>query len=1265
MASSRASSPAADARSPSPELLTPELLTPRSKIKALLATVESSDDEQDAVVSNKNRRKQSFVAGPRNRPDEESDESDVTIRPRGKLASRMQGAARERAENTLDDEESDATQRQTRKNADADRGEDSDDDDDLPVAPRRLKRCSSELKIPADPEHPAREPSPGLFVSSPLRPSPANNNDRNDSESDQELPALKSDRFKALVERKRQERLAREASEEARKAEQRARQEKLAFELDRLGSDDGADSGITDDEGGRRLTQKARPTRKASKKAVEEMNRETQRMARNMQLAHEAKTRKKISKASLFERFNFRPAGGSHPEPKTHSSSRPTTPQSDVEWKDADTPPSSPPVVAEQELPRLQVNQDADAQNAGDDELPSLDQVMDLAVQSPPKDKGKAIAIDVQDTSKKTPKPKRRVRVRLPAATLKASTLDSDDELEVKCTTKDKVDAVFNRIPAQGDKESRSLRALRALALVRSPGKQGRQKQANSSMTAAELQAQLYQRARQQARLERDRRLEMLKAQGVVIQTADEPREEAQKIMQQERAAAKKEKEEGGSVDPLAWDDSEDDEYAEAADEADGEASAIELSDSDTNSEEEGEESDEPGNGTVSEHDEDPDQLPVAKQRRTRKHTTILSDDEADIEATPKPKPKAAQTTPAEARTAFPAVPTSGPAGLGLTQIFAGTMDDSQIGGPTQSMMPDFDQFLDSNFTATAEEPAEEMIMDTQREETPTATQGTQGIHLNLTQSQMRGLDSLLPNSLHTQVSESMEPSQDAGLQEQTPLRERFVEPPFSTVETIPADQQGDEFVHDSPLVRRGRLRRKMDMAAVGEEETQATQVNAFRVLAEGAKERKHPEDEFDRKKTKAKDMVEDQAEESEDEYAGLGGADGEGSDNESTGSLEEIIDDAKGNDVDEGELAAFYADRERANDEMEVEKLFKDITTGMLRRKRGADYDLSDSDDGGEARRRMKRRQFSKMQKALYTDERVKKMAENPGNQAFLRTIEDRGSEDEMDLLDMADAPEEADTQSQPQGEGGGGGDTEARQGQKTIPDSQPGKQPLGASEQGRAPGHMRRTAGGKKPSNIGQIRDTLSDLLEERQGSVIPATEAGSESEDEGDDEHDDRGASRRSNKENQAPSAPRRGVAVVDRISLKRNSSCMSSTSSTRLAFAAHASASSSSFKVPALLRRATTNSTRMSGSASTAASSTTATTGAGGFGDDGKIKKGAGKQSGVVSGGLGAPRHGEGREPMAQAGARRREERKARGAVSRVGVVGGLLARGSFE
>ena len=55
--------------------------------------------------------------------------------------------------------------------------------------------------------------------------------------------------------------------------------------------------------------------------------------------------------------------------------------------------------------------------------------------------------------------------------------------------------------------------------------------------------------------------------------------------------------------------------------------------------------------------------------------------------------------------------------------------------------------------------------------------------------------------------------------------------------------------------------------------------------------------------------MVYEQAEESEDEYAGLGGAsDGDESDAEDTELQKAIIDDDTPQDVDERALAAFYA---------------------------------------------------------------------------------------------------------------------------------------------------------------------------------------------------------------------------------------------------------------------------------------------------------------------------------------------------------------------
>ncbi|KFH44739.1 Mediator of replication checkpoint protein-like protein [Hapsidospora chrysogenum ATCC 11550] len=1319
MASTRSVSPASGVGSPEP-------LTPRSKIRALLAAVDSSDDENTGETQQKPPRRLSpqatraalRTAVPSQHTDDDSnDESDVEVRPRGRLAARMHGAvptAQRSSVEVVPKEKDDAsTDEEESRREDVNMPDAEDEDDDLPVASRRLKRKTPREKTPVNV---GAEGS--LFVSSPARPSPTKTTEQH-SDSEDDLPATKSDRFKALVERKKQERLAREAVEEARKAERRARLEKLSSELDQLDSDrDGNPSDITDDEGGRKLTQEHRPARKASKKAIEEMNRETQRMQRSMQLAHEAKTRKKISKNSLFERFNFRPTG--QPEPKMSSSSRPGTPQSDIDMKDAETPPSSPPVVDAKNA--VGVNRTEQSAGADDDqdELPMTEQLISSQPAKLDIGKGKEVAIEEPNTI--SAKPKRQVRVRIPRPAVNLTEIDSDDdELEITATTKDRLNAIFDHIPTQKEQDSNSLKVLRALAQVHSPGKESRRKKDHSGMTASELQGYLQQKARQQAKLERDQRLNMLKAQGVVVQTTEErerqmqevedivakAREEAQQIMQQERAAAKK-GDEDGEHDPLAWDDSEDEEYEDLANQADGEASAIELSGSEEEGWEGEEEEEEDGGsdeeeaggvmidgaaedgqsevseepqeeGDQGDEDNEDDEAKLAPnhRRRPRNQLAILSDDDmSEVEATPKPK-SATQATPAGPRTDspgsvlrsakksfIPGLPVAGPAGLGLTQIFSGTMDDNQVPaatGPTQSMMPDFDNFPDSNFSATMDNPFENSMEATQNGETQVTTQGVQ---LNFTQTQMHGLDSLMRDNVpNTQLSELMEVSQDVGIQEYTPLKNRFVDVPPSTVDTVVLG--GDEATqHDSPLIRRGRLRRKMDMSTTATpagdavpaavEGTPTPAATGFNAIKEGAeRERKRRVMEaFNRKKSKAKEMVEEHAEESEDEYQGLGGHDGEDSDDESTASVKDMIDDATGNDADDRKLAAFYADRERANDEKQVEQLFKDITNGMLRRKRGADYDLSDSDDGGETRRKMKRRQFAKMQKTLFADERVKKMAENPGNQAFLKTIEDRDSDDEMDFLDAAEEP----THESPSSQDERG--ARQQQQQQVIPDSQPRSALGNASDTNKAQRNPRRTKHDRKPAHIGEVRQTLSNLLEdEREGSVIPATEAGSDSEE---DAHPSLPPS---DKENHAPPRnPRRTGGIVDRISLKRNSSStLSSASGTsRLAFTgAQASSSSSSFKVPALLRRATTNSLVSTTTTSSCTSSSLAAAG-GGFGDEAKIKRAAGKKSGVNA----FARESERRAKIQQS-ERRREERKVKDAERRIGVVGGLFGKGSFE
>lgn len=817
--------------------------------------------------------------------------------------SAEQGDARERVRKLLERENE---EKHTGETADA------EDEDDGPVVSRRLQRRVRETTPDNSTDAPNSAPaSPGLFVESPEK-QPASQ--LPESDSDDELPATKSDRFKALVERKRQERLAREAAEEAQRAERLERQEQLALEMDQFGSEDDS---ITDDEGGIKLTRENRPARKASKRAIEEMNRETQRMARSMQLAHEAKTRKKISKASLFEKFNFKPAGQTAPElpPQENSSSRPSTPSSDVEMGDAGTPPTSPPSATK---PKEQVEQAVSQEQVPEAEL-------EVIAAPTAEQKGKGVA-----TEPEQPKEARRVRVRLPYSH-KTFIDDSDDELQITTTAKDKIDAIFNSVPHKKSESTNSLQVLHALTNMTSPDRKRRRKE--QGMTAGELVANLQRKAREQAKKERERRLETLKAQGIVIETVEErerqmeevdnmvakAREEAERLMEKERDEAKREKKENAAADPLAWDDS-DEEYEDSANEADGEASAIELSGSE-DEEEDGEEGDEEEEEQDNEaanmmddaavESEEDEAGPRVKRRRVR--NAVLSDDEdAPVEATPRPKatqvsamvndsPLAPGSVLRSAKKTFiPGLPVQGPAGLGLTQIFAGTMDSQMSpSGPTQSMMPDFDQIPDSNFSATAEN---EIVEDSQRNDTQAATQA---IRINTSQSQMHGLDSLM-RDYPSQTSQTIELSQDGGLREYTPLRDRFIEPPFSTVETIANDE------HASPLVRRRLRQRIATVEEEDEEETQqpttAAEESAFTAMKDHAKrEEKHRlAEEFNRKKSKAKEMVEEQAQESEDEYAGLGGADGEDSDSDAA-SVQDMIDDAAGNE-DAGKLAAFYA---------------------------------------------------------------------------------------------------------------------------------------------------------------------------------------------------------------------------------------------------------------------------------------------------------------------------------------------------------------------
>lgn len=1004
MASIRSPSPAEGASTP-----TSPQLSPRSKIKALLATVNNadSDDESSAPTNAKTLFKSTEENVTTNSELVEDEEEDI-IQPRGRLAARMRANDAPTKDDTANSPKTSIEPVTTSGNAGSD-----DDEEDISALPRRrLTRPARETtpEVSVDVETP---PSPGLFVTPAPETPRASRQSAGESDTDDELPEdlSKSKRFQALVARKRQERLAKEAEEERK---QKERAERIANEIPADSDIDDDVSDISDDAGGRKLTQQvSRPARKASKKALEEMNRETQRLSRSLQLAHEAKTKKKITKASLFERFNFRTEKAATVDPKQISSSRPTTPGSghtDVEMGDAGTPPSSPPLAPKsiQNLPSAtvapQIGDENPVAGLGDDddfELPSLEVAF---TQSRKVDKGKGKAVEIHNDvpeSKKPQisKPKRQVRVKLPQVQANLVTIDSDDELEITNPKKGRMDAIFDRLPEKKAQEPQSMNILRRLAHLSSPTKEpSRGRNAKASMSPAELQMTLQQRARAQAKLERERRLEFLRSKGITVQTEEErqrereqvedivarARQEVEEIMQREREDAKKarkEEKKNGKDDPLAWDDSDDDsfegsqeedaaeiEYSGSEEEKDGDDDMGDAEDEDepaanpmfeNEAEEDGESEGEhtpKATANIASDDEADYELPTVKSRRPKKHVHIISDDEDEVEATPKPKatyPK----SPSVNNPGSPKIPTSvlrsatknfipglpvpvaGPAGLGLTQIFAGTMDDSQAGpasGSPLEFMPSVDDFPDSQFSATAGQSQNgSMILDsqpTQKATTQARETQTQGVQLHFSQSQMHGFDSLMQLD-GTQMSEFIEPTQDGGFQNFTPLKQRFIDAPQSTVDTVLLGATpDDENMQDSPLVKRtGKLRRRSDnpvslstLSSTTVPRSPTTTANAtalqntdtdpkaaasaFRLMEKAARRRKRMQEKFDKKKSKATEMIEEQAEESEDEYAGLGGADGEDSSEEDEELVKQMIDDAAGNDGDDAKLAGFFA---------------------------------------------------------------------------------------------------------------------------------------------------------------------------------------------------------------------------------------------------------------------------------------------------------------------------------------------------------------------
>ncbi|KAJ5296887.1 uncharacterized protein N7443_007780 [Penicillium atrosanguineum] len=1215
-------------RSASPAGNSPNILTPGQKIKAMMAEFDSDSETEthltktsrpisklDFTINNTSTtetRQRIHLAD----SEDDSEDADDIVRPKGRMAARMQGNANASERDTAFSHLSNVLRKEQEQAKKSPTYEDSSEDDLPAAAPKRKSKSKAQQSsVPSDQSRRspsrARTVSP-LFVSSPAAP---HNEPASDQDSDEEMDRnpKSNARFLALVAQKRKEREEREKIEAEQKATKRAQMEQFSSEML-----SGEDSETDDPSSAKKLSQIARQPRKASKKALEEMSRETQRMSRNMQLAHQAQTIKKITKESLFARFNFmQPDVPTVEAPTANSSSTAGSQQSsdgEVTQKKNDTPHTSPILgPSDSDKPIADVSVQNQSEIGGDDTsaetaTSTLADRFIKANDAPKELKEPFVAVTVDSSelksnatkpkseSRKMTQPSVRVLMsRHDVAQHNKDDSDSDDLEVVTSPAKARRIAAFENLPSRQMQESSSMTRLKALAHLTSPTRK------TTSMTSAELSVSLLYRARQQAAKERRERMDELRAKGVVIETAEEraamednlenlvekARQEGDEIARQERAARKKAQgldEDDEDDDDFVFSGSDDNGSGEDDDDDDGQCVSEKLKFLDQGANEDDDSADEQSEMAPSDVEEE-----VSESRRKRR-TRVVSDDEDDEEpqvpSTPVRPPSDAPQS-AE-RPQFPGMQ-SPSMSMGLTQAFAGTLADDDGASQTRSeaavfSLPDPGRPI----PRLQAEDSEILVRDSQEQS------NDHDFMSNYNPSIARVSESPA-NHRFSQYSQLPDPTQDEGFvfSPFDPAKRFRETPPVSTVDTVLIGQS------QSPVAERKRKQlrrgRAADMSVVEEEDNEGDfeiNANAFNVMKKATKKSTVA---FDKKNSKAKGIVDEAAEESEDEYAGIGGA-SDDSDGEEDAYDHQMINDQSGEVVDEKQLAALNAEHQRNRDEKDVNKLMRDITTGALRRRRNADddLDLDDSDDERLARRREKQREFAKMRRALLADEKIGALAENPKKAAFFKAIEDREMEDdfELDFLEEKEGGSQVESQ-----------DIASQEQVETAHDGKKRKRPLEPTAEdatNRPPPNLRRTpasAMSKKPATLAEIRETLSFLtetpeydsfhedasiddegVEEEGGSNISGTEEAFS--DDGGSQPKDGFA---------VPTHPRRTRGpVVDRLALLRqassNSATTSGSSNTKQAFHSGNSDGPIGFRPPQLLRRVTGGSTSSNSSSS---------------------------------------------------------------------------------
>jgi len=536
---------------------------------------------------------------------------------------------------------------------------DSDDEDDVHVTKSLVHR---RLKSPGASDYGSdteKAPTP----------------DNSDSDSDDDMPF--TDKILADFRKARLEALSAKVAEKNKKVEDEAESANSERSLSPV---------ATSYSRSQSPVERKPKARKASKKALEEMNRETQRMARNMALRPEIKVAKKIDMNSVFAKFGFNLQKSTEETTATQqfSSNQVCEPSAGVE--DSSEAPKSPitesgshnntiqtvPVAPPIAPPKRFATPDLNASDS-DDSLPSPSKLFASLFARKPK----------SPTPNPTPK-----KVEF-AVSQSGSDSDSYSDVEI---IPPKPDLPTN-VATPARKRIRQTALIRSLANVKSPSQI--KPKSPGRMTQKELDAVLSREAAAQLARKREERKAELKSLGIDTDKIVEKRD----FLEEAREEAKRIREEEGG------EESEDEEYIEEEDnDADEEDEASE--DEEDEEEEEAEDTAMEDRDMADSADEQDrmDEISSREGRRKHRNIQIFSDDEEDLPTVPNTTSNELQTTNTKELSEF-----RSPKADSLTQFFVPTQKSSsphnQPSQPSPQMVNGLTQFFVS--TAMDNDPVE------------------------------------------------------------------------------------------------------------------------------------------------------------------------------------------------------------------------------------------------------------------------------------------------------------------------------------------------------------------------------------------------------------------------------------------------------------------------------------------------------------------------------------------------------------------------------